>query len=178
MKVIEITLCIFALLGVADCIFGNFFKIGEEFKKGINAIGALVFSMAGFIVLSPAIGDLLVPIFRPFTDMVNIDVSIVAGFFSCDGGGGVMAFALTESELWAGYNGLIVGSLFGWMICMIPMALNLTDKRYQDDVLTGLLCGISTLPVGCILGGVMVGAPIIPLIITNIPIILISAKSP
>ena len=130
--------------------------------------------MAGFIILSPAIADLLVPVLRPVTDFLNIDVSVVAGFFSCDGGGGVMAFSLTDNELWAGYNGLVVGSMFGWMICFIPMALNLTDKKYYDDALIGLLCGISTLPIGCLLGGIMLGAPIIKLLITTLPVIIIS----
>ena len=174
MQVIEITLVIFALLGVIDCITGRHLKIGEEFEKGVHAIGSLVFCMAGFIILSPAIADLLVPVLRPVTDFLNIDVSVIAGFFSSDGGGGVMAFELTDSELWAGYNGLIVGSLFGWMICFIPMALNLTDKKYYDDALLGLLFGIATLPIGCILGGIMIGAPIIKLLITTLPVITLS----
>lgn len=174
MKYIEMTLCFFAVLGIIDCIIGCRFKIGEEFKKGITAIGPLVFSMMGFIILSPAIADLLVPLFTPITNALDIDVSIVAGFFSSDGGGGVMAFELTDSELWAGYNGLVVGSLFGWMICMIPMALNLTKKEYYDDVLNGLLCGIATLPIGCLLGGIILGAPIVKLLITTLPVIIIS----
>lgn len=175
MRIIEITLGIFAILGIIDCIIGHRFKIGEEFEKGIHTIGSLVFCMCGFLVLSPAIADLLVPLIKPVADFLNIDVSVIAGFFSCDGGGGIMAFDLTDSELWAGYNGLIVGSLFGWMICLIPMALNLTDKKYYDDALSGLLCGIATLPVGCFLGGIMLGTPIIKLIITMLPVIIISA---
>lgn len=174
MKVIEITLCIFAVLGIIDAITGNHLKIGEEFKKGISAIGSLVFCMMGFIILSPVIADFLVPVLQPVADTLGIDVSIIAGFFSSDGGGGVMAFELTDNELWAGYNGLVVGSLFGWMICMIPMALNLTEKKYYDDVLNGLLCGIATLPIGCILGGILLGTPIVKLLITNIPVILVS----
>lgn len=174
MKAIEIVLCAFALLGIADVLIGGRFGIGEEFKKGFMAIGTLMFSMGGFIILSPAIADLLVPLFQPFTDALNVDVSIVAGFFSSDGGGGIMAFELTDSKLWAGYNGLIVGSMFGWMIAMIPMALNLTAKEYYDDVLNGLLCGIATLPVGCILGGILLGAPIGKLLITSLPVIIVS----
>lgn len=174
MQTIEIILVIFALLGVVDCITGKHLKIGEEFEKGIHTIGSLFFCMAGFIILSPAIADMLVPIFRPVTDLLNIDISVIAGFFSSDGGGGVMAFSLSDSELWAGYNGLVVGSLFGWMICFIPMALNLTDKKYYDDALSGLLCGIATLPIGCILGGVILGAPFLNLLITTLPVIIVS----
>ena len=174
MKYIEITLAVFAILGIIDCITGNHLKIGEEFKKGISAIGSLVFCMAGFIILSPAIADVMTPLIRPITEILNIDVSVIAGFFSSDGGGGVMAFELTDSELWAGYNGLVVGSLFGWMIALIPMALNLTDKKYYNDALNGLLCGIATLPIGCILGGVILGAPILKLLITTSPVIITS----
>lgn len=174
MQIIEIILVSFALLGVIDCITGNHLKIGKEFEKGIHAIGSLVFCMAGFIILSPAIADLLVPVLKPVTDFLNIDVSVIAGFFACDSGGGVMAFSLTDNELWAGYNGLVVGSMFGWMIVFIPMALNLTDKKYYDDALSGLLCGIATLPVGCILGGIILGTPIIKLLITSLPVIIIS----
>lgn len=174
MQIIEIVLVTFALLGVVDCITGKHLKLGDEFEKGINAIGSLVFCMAGFIILSPAIADLLVPVLRPVTDFLGIDVSVVAGFFASDSGGGVMAFSLTDSKLWAGYNGLVVGSLFGWMIAFIPMALNLTDKKYYDDALSGLLCGIATLPVGCILGGVILGTPFVKLLITTLPVIIIS----
>lgn len=174
MQIIEIVLVTFAILGVIDCITGRHLKIGDEFEKGIHAVGSLVFCMAGFIILSPAIADLLVPILRPVTDFLNIDVSVIAGFFASDSGGGVMAFSLTNSELWAGYNGLVVGSLFGWMIVFIPMALNLTDKKYYDDALSGLLCGIATLPIGCILGGIILGTPIIKLLITTLPVIVVS----
>lgn len=174
MEIIEIILVVFALLGVIDCITGKHFKIGEEFEKGLHAIGSLIFCMAGFIILSPAIADLLVPVLKPVTDFLKIDVSVIAGFFASDSGGGVMAFSLTDNEIWAGYNGLVVGSLFGWMIAFIPMALNLTDKKYYDDALSGLLCGIATLPVGCLLGGIILGTPIVKLLITTLPVIVIS----
>ena len=74
MEIIEIILVVFALLGVIDCITGKHFKIGEEFEKGLHAIGSLIFCMAGFIILSPAIADLLVPvlIFAKSTDAISV----------------------------------------------------------------------------------------------------------
>ncbi len=165
----------FSLLAVLDKVTGNHFKLGEEFEKGIKATGNLILSMVGMIVLSPVIAKGLTYIFQPLTEFLNMDISVVAGFIPNDAGGAALAYQLSESSLWAGYNGMIVASMLGAAILLIPMALRMADKIYYDDIFSGLLCGIATMPIGCIVGGLMAGCPIWKLLINSIPLIVISS---
>lgn len=174
MKIIEIVLAVFAVLGVIDLIIGNKFKIGKEFEKGIMAMGSVVFGVVGMIVLSPTLAKILLPVFKPVSEILHIDASVLSGFFACDAGGGIMAFELSSSELWCGYNGIVVGSMLGCTISLIPMSLKMTDKKYHEDVLTGLLCGIATIPIGCIIGGLIIGCSFFQLMLNSLPAIIIS----
>lgn len=164
----------FALLGALDRVTGNHLKLGDEFEKGIMTTGALVISMVGMIVLSPLIAEGLMLVFKPLADFLHMDVSVVAGFLPCDAGGAPIAYELTENKLWAGYNGIIVGSMLGAVISLIPMALKMVDKEFHEDILNGLLSGIATIPVGCIVGGLMTGCPIGALILNSVPVIVMS----
>lgn len=165
---------VFILLGVLDKITGNHFKLGEEFDKGIKVAGTLVLTMVGMIVLSPVIAKGLTYVFRPLTEFLYMDISVVAGFIANDAGGAALAYELSDSSLWAGYNGMIVASMLGAAILLIPMALGMVDKMYYEDIFNGMLCGIATMPLGCIVGGLMTGCPIWELLINSIPLIVMS----
>ena len=74
-----------------------------------------------------------------------------------------------------GYNGIIIASMFGATICpVIPMALEMVEKQYHDDVLTGLLCGIATIPIGCIVSGFIIGCSLEDIILNTLPIIILA----
>lgn len=172
---LEYIFAAFALLGALDKVFGNRLKLGEEFERGIMSAGVLVLGMAGIIVLSPVLAKGLSFIFAPVLTALHIDLSLIGAFFPVDAGGAVMSYELSAHEGLRTYNGMIVASMFGvTMSFTIPLALKMVDVKYHEDVLLGLLCGIATIPVGCIVGGLLVGCTILEILINTLPIILLS----
>ena len=69
----------FAVLGALDRIFGSRLGLGREFEKGILTSGELIMTMAGIMVLAPAISDLLVPIVSPVYAFFGADPAMFAG---------------------------------------------------------------------------------------------------
>ena len=172
---LEYLFAIFALIGISDKILGNKFKIGDEFEKGFKMACPLILSMAGLIVLTPVISKWLVLVFSGIVDFFGLDISVVATFFAVDSGGALIAYELAENKLVAAYNGLIVASMFGATICpVVSMALNMIDSKYHKEILTGFLCGFATIPVGCIISGLMIKLPILEILKNSAPTILLS----
>ncbi len=172
---LEYLFAIFALIGIIDKIIGNKFKLGDEFEKGFKMACPLILSMAGLIVLTPVISKCLVFIFSGIVDFFGLDISVVATFFAVDSGGALIAYELADDKLVAAYNGLIVASMFGATICpVVSMALNMIDSKYHKEVLTGFLCGFATIPVGCIVAGLMIKLPLVEILKNSAPTILLS----
>ena len=172
---LEYIFAAFAILGVLDKMTGNRLKLGTEFEKGIMTIGILVMSMSGTLVLAPVLAGGLEALFTPVAELLGIDVSVAASFIANDSGGAVMAYEMSDDEQLRAYHGLIVASMFGATICpVVPLALQIVDKRFHEDVLTGLLCGIATIPAGCIVGGLIMGIPFGILLRNTLPMILIA----
>lgn len=172
---LELIFSFFALLGAIDKLCGNRFRLGAAFEKGLMTAGPLILSMAGMIVLSPVLADALSGWLVPLCGKVGLDPSVLAGFFPVDAGGASMAYALSEAQNMRAYHGIIVASMLGATICpAIPLSLQMTDKSIHSDVLMGLLCGIATIPVGCILTGFLIGCGILPLLLNSVPLLLIS----
>ena len=175
MHILEIIFGVFALLGAADRIFGNHLGLGKEFEKGILSIGALALAMVGMISIAPTIAKILVPVCASVANFLRIDLSFVGGFIANDMGGAMVAKELATDAQWGGYNGLIVASMMGVTICFtIPVALKTIEKKYHKEVLSGILCGIATVPLGCIVSGLIMGYPFPELLLNLLPTILVS----
>jgi len=175
LDIIKIVLGIFAVLGAADRMTGNHLKIGEEFEKGIMSMGSLALAMVGMIVLTPTLSEILIPVVGPLSDFLHIDPSFVAGFLANDMGGGPLGRQLSPDTVWGGFNGLVVASMLGVTICFtIPVPLQTVDKKYHKDILNGILCGIITMPIGCIVGGLVEGCPLPALVWNLVPVIFVS----
>lgn len=175
MVVFQTILACFALLGALDKITGNHLKLGDEFEKGIQTTGSLALAMVGMMVLAPTISKVLIPVFKPVSDLLHIDPSFIAGFLANDMGGAAVAKELSPT-VWGGFNGLIVGSMMGVTIVFtIPVSLKTVDKMYHKDLLNGIICGVITMPIGCFVGGLMLGCPVFELLLNLIPIILVAA---
>ena len=166
---------IFALLGAIDRMTGNHLKIGSEFEKGILSTGTLALSMVGMITIAPTISTLLIPVLAPVAAFLHMDPSLIGGFIANDMGGASVAAGLATEAAWGGYHGLIVASMMGVTICFtIPVALKTIDPQYHKDVLNGILCGIATIPVGCLVSGLMLGLGFGALMLNLIPVLLVS----
>lgn len=175
MKVLELIFACFAVLGAVDRITGNHLKLGEEFEKGILSAGTLSLAMVGMICMAPTIAELLIPVFRPVTDWLKIDMSFIGGFIANDMGGAAVSQELAASPVLGGFNGLVVASMLGVTICFtIPVALKIIDKAYHKEVLSGILCGIAAMPIGCFASGLLLGIAFGELLLNLIPVLLVS----
>ncbi len=161
MNAIAVVMAIFAVLGAIDRIIGNRFGIGKEFEKGINMLGPVMLSMTGMIVIAPAIAELLKPFLSVMAEAVPIDPSIIpASLFANDMGGASLAVEVAGNEAIGMFNALVVSSMMGCTISFtIPVALGMVEKSQHKDVLTGFMCGIITIPVGCMVSGFILGIP-------------------
>ncbi len=175
MSVLKLIFAVFALIGAIDRITGKHLKLGDEFEKGIISAGPLALAMAGMITVAPVISTVLAPILTPVADFLHIDLSFIAGFVANDMGGASIADELSKSALWGGFNGLVVASMMGVTICFtVPIALNTIDAKYHREVLNGILCGVATIPVGCLVSGLFMGYNLLSLLLNLLPVIIVS----
>lgn len=174
MNYITIIVLTFSVLAAIDKIFGNRFGLGKEFEKAFNLLGAMALSMIGMIVISPAIADVMTPVSGFFSDVLGIDASIIpASLFANDMGGAPLSVEMAGNEKIGLFNALVVSSMMGCTISFtIPFALGVVGKEQHNELLSGLLCGIVTIPIGCIVSGIICGLPIGTLLMTLLPLII------
>ena len=175
--VVPIIMLAFALLGALDRIFGNKFGIGKEFEKGFLLLGQLALSMMGMIIIAPVIADLLSPVFNFIYDVLHIEPSILpASFFANDMGGAPLAEKIAVNKEVGMYNGMIVSSMMGATVSFtIPLALGCLKKEKHRELILGLLSGIVTIPVGCLVAGLICKIPLLALVLDLLPLIVFAA---
>ena len=169
-------MAVFAVIGALDKITGNHLKLGDEFEKGIMTLGPLSLSMIGMMTIAPALADLLIPVITPVANLFGFDPSALAGILIAnDMGGAALADSIAANKLLGSFHGLCVASMLGATISFtIPVALRSSKKEHHDDVLLGLLCGISTIPVGCFVSGLVMGINPLTVLLNLLPAIIIS----
>lgn len=169
-------MAVFAVIGAVDKIFGNRFKLGDEFEKGLTTLGPLSLSMLGMMTIAPALADLLLPVITPVANLLKFDPSALAGILIAnDMGGAALADSVASDELLGAFHGLCVASMLGATISFtIPVALQSSKKENHDDILLGLLCGICTIPLGCFVSGITMKIPPLTVLLNLIPALLIS----
>lgn len=176
-EILIAVMAVFAVLGGLDRIFGNRFGLGQEFENGILAMGSLALAMVGIITLSPVLAQVLTPVAGPIYSFLGADPAMFAGtILACDMGGGPLAQAMTENPQAALLGGVICGSMLGATIVFtIPVALGILSEQDRPFLAKGILCGVVTVPVGILVGGLVAGFPIIMVLRNLIPIVLIAA---
>ncbi len=177
MSPITVVILIFCLIGAADYLFGNRFGVGKEFEKGFGLFCPMALSMLGMIVVAPAIGVWLTPVFEGFYNIFKIDPSIIpASLFANDMGGMQLSQSLSKSEGIGNYNAFVVSSMMGCVISFtIPFALGVVKKEQHKEMFFGLLCGIVTVPIGCFFAGLFCKIPALALLINLLPLLILSA---
>lgn len=174
MNVLTIIILIFAMLGLVDKLLGNKFGLGKEFEKGFALFAPMVFSMLGMLVIAPAIGVWLMPFFDWFYSVFKIDPSVIpASLFANDMGGMTLAQSICKSETIGNFNAFVVSSMLGCVVSFtIPFAIGIVKKEQHKELFFGLLCGITTVPIGCLVGGLLCGIGIVDLVISLLPLIV------
>jgi ethanolamine transporter len=167
---------IFMVLGGLDRIFGNRFGLGEEFENGIVAMGALALAMVGVVSLAPVLAALLGPIITPVYQLLGADPAMFATtLLAIDMGGYPLAMELALTPEAGRYAGIILGSMMGpTIVFTIPVALGIIKKEDQRYLALGILAGMITIPIGCIVGGLVAGWPVGMVVMNMIPVTIVS----
>ena len=166
----------FAILGAVDRIFGNRWGLGKEFEEGILAMGSLALAMVGIVSLAPVLANLLKPVVVPIFGFLGADPAMFAGtILACDMGGGALALEMTEDTQAAMLGGVLNGSMLGATIVFtIPVAMGILKEQDRPAMAKGILCGIVTIPLGVLAGGLAAGFPAVMVLRNLIPIVLIA----
>ena len=176
-EIVIAVMAVFAVLGALDRIFGNRFGIGQEFENGILAMGSLAMAMIGIIALAPVLANLLKPVVVPVYTFLGADPAMFAGtILACDMGGGALAKEMTADPQAALLGGVLTGSMLGATIVFtIPVAMGILSQEDRPAMAKGILCGIVTIPVGVLVGGLVAGFPVLMILRNLIPIVVIAA---
>ena len=175
MSILTVIILIFALIGAIDWLIGNKLGAGREFERAFALFAPMALSMLGMIVLAPAIGVWLTPIFEGFYRLFKIDPSIIpASLLANDMGGMALAQTVCKSREIGNYNAFVVSSMMGCLISFtLPFSLGMVKKNQHNELFVGILCGIATIPVGGFLAGLICGIPPVALLINLLPLILL-----
>ena len=176
-QILIAVMAIFAVLGAADRILGNHLGLGPEFENGILAMGSLALAMVGIVSLAPVLASWLRPVVVPLYRFLGADPAMFAGtILACDMGGGSLAQEMTEDPRAALLGGVITGSMLGaTVVFTIPVAMGILRPEDRPAMAKGILCGVVTIPVGVLVGGLAAGYPVIMVLRNLTPILIIGA---
>ena len=175
-KIIIIIMAAFMVLAGLDRIFGNRLKLGQTFENGIKTIGELTLSMVGIIVLAPILAKVLAPVITPVFGWLGADPSGFAGILlACDMGGAPLAKELAQAPEAAQLSGLITASMLGATVSFtIPCAMNVLKGEDRTFGAKGILCGVITIPLGILAGGLAAGFSLPMVLVNALPILIVS----
>lgn len=176
-QILIAVMAIFAVLGAADRILGNHLGLGPEFENGILAMGSLALAMVGIVSLAPVLASWLRPVVVPLYRFLGADPAMFAGtILACDMGGGSLAQEMTEDPRAALLGGVITGSMLGaTVVFTIPVAMGILRPEDWPAMAKGILCGVVTIPVGVLVGGLAAGYPFMMVLRNLTPILIIGA---
>ncbi|HIU75457.1 MAG TPA: ethanolamine utilization protein EutH [Candidatus Pelethocola excrementipullorum] len=180
-SVIVFIMMIFMIVGAVDKIRGNKHGYGEQFDEGFHAMGPLAIAVVGVVAAAPVLAVLLKPILVPIYQFFGADASMFAAtLLGCDMGGYPLAMQLAADESIGNFAGLILGSMMGpTIVFMIPVALSIIKKEDRSYLGAGILAGLITIPIGCIVGGLLMNMTpykinMATILVNLIPVIIIA----
>ena len=176
-QILIAVMAVFAVLGAADRILGNHLGLGTEFENGILAMGSLALAMVGIVSLAPVLASWLRPVVVPLYRFLGADPAMFAGtILACDMGGGSLAQEMTEDPRAALLGGVITGSMLGATVVFTsPVAMGILRPEDRPAMAKGILCGVVTIPVGVLVGGLAAGYPFMMVLRNLTPILIIGA---
>jgi ethanolamine transporter len=132
--------------------------------------------MLGIITLAPVLASILKPIIVPIFSLLGADPAMFAGsLLACDMGAASLALELTENNDAAMLGGIITGSMLGaTLVFTIPAAMGILREEDRPAMAKGILCGIVTIPVGVLAGGIAAGFAISMVLRNLIPIVILA----
>lgn len=167
---------VFFVFGGIDYILGNKFKLGEKFEEGIKSMGVLAISMIGIYSLAPIISNGLGTVIIPLFKMLHLDPSIFAGsLLTTEMGGYVVAKNLALNTNIGLFSGIVLASSLGTTISFtIPLGMGMIDKKDEKYFSMGIVAGMITIPVTCLIGGICEGLSCKDLVFSILPVAVFS----
>lgn len=150
---------VFSIIAGIDKIFNNRLGLGKKFDEGIKGMGELALTIIGIYCLSPIISKVLTPVLEPLASLINTNPSVfISSILAPDLGGYSASMGITSSQNIGTFNGLILSSMLGTTISFtLPIALGFISKEDFNYFVKGVSSGIVTIPIGMIVGGLMMG---------------------
>ena len=176
-RVIVYVMAFFMCVGALDKILGNKYGYGKEFDEGFMSMGPLAIALVGILSLAPVIASVLRPIISPIYSLFGADPAMFAStILAYDLGGYDLSMAMAASPDIGTFSGLLHGSMMGVTIAFtIPFALRMVEREDYPLLARGILSGIVTIPLGCLVGGLLAGFDLSMILTNLIPTIIISA---
>lgn len=160
-----------AVLGGVDRLRGNKWGYGDKFETGFMLLGSMALSMAGMICLSPVLAEWLGRVVVPVYRLIGVDPAMFGSLLAIDMGGYQLAKELAADPQIGSYAGLIAAAIFGCtLVFTIPVGMGMIEKADRPLFARGIMLGISAMPVGLLLGGVICGLSIPVCLHQNLPI--------
>lgn len=183
-SVIITIMMIFMLVGAIDKIRGNKLGYGEKFEEGFHAMGPLALAMVGVVALAPVLRIVLQPIIAPIYEFLGASPAMFATTLLANDMGGyplAMQLAGVGNEAIGNFAGLILGGMMGpTLVFTIPVALSIIKPKDRPFLASGVLVGFITIPLGCIVGGLVMNMTslkidIMTILVNLVPVIIIAA---
>lgn len=158
-RIIVYVMTFFMCVGAVDKILGNKRGYGQEFDAGFMSMGSLAIALVGILSLAPVIANILRPLVTPLYAFFGADPAMFAStILAYDLGGYDLAMAMASSPEVGTFSGLLHGSMMGVTIAFtIPFSLGLVEREDYPWLARGILSGIITIPIGCLVGGLVAG---------------------
>ncbi|GEL76841.1 ethanolamine utilization protein EutH [Tenuibacillus multivorans] len=166
----------FFCLGAIDKCLGNKWGLGKHFTDGFMTMGPIALAMVGIISLAPVLASILTPLIAPVYGLVGADPASFANtIIAMDAGGYALAKEMShnaDAELFAW---VFLGAMMGpTLVFTIPVGLGIIEKEHHSFFARGILLGLITVPLGCLVGGIVAHIPLLVIIKNLIPTILLS----
>lgn len=169
----------FSVLGTIDRILPQKYKrgYGEAFERGIQTTGPLILSMAATYALAPSLAALLNPIVTPICASIGTDPGVFPGMLlAADMGGYPLAVEMAGTEAVGDFGGLVLGTMMGVTIVFtIPVFLPMISKEDTAVFSLGILCGVLTIPLGAIAGGLLMGLSMRVILVNLLLLVVLAA---
>lgn len=174
--VIMCIMMIFCIVGGVDKIRGNKHGYGERFDEAFATLKPLALSMIGVITLAPVLKLVLEPIISPVYELFGASPAMFAGtLFAVDAGAYPLAMELANGDTAiANFSGVLLGATFGCLILgNIPVFLSILEEKEHKCFAAAVLVSIITMPLGCIVGGLVMNLTPYKLSMTKILVNLV-----
>lgn len=174
---IMMIMCLFMVLGALDYyVFNHRLSLGWRFYEAFMMMGPLALSMVGIISLAPVLSGWLAPVIAPLFRFFGADPSMFASMLlAIDMGAYPLAESLALEEEAAVFSWALLGTMMGpTIVFTIPVALTIVKKIDRPYFAKGILAGLITIPVGCLVGGSIAGYEWLWMIQNLTPAIILS----